>query len=168
METKEINNRILGITALAAEYCHNVEYALEMEKRDFIVSMTNLLPRIYIEFSSFDPSEWGEPDYGYYNPAVSEEWYETVRRNVARLMGSDDTYLETFEEDMKYSDTPIAASISEGIADIFQALYNFIAIVKESEGEEAEDAYAECRENFTAYWAQTLCNTLRALNPLRF
>ena len=84
------------------------------------------------------------------------------------LMGEHDVFLETFEEDMKYSDTPVAASISESVADIFQALYNFISIVKETEGDSLEGAYMECRENFAAYWSQTLCNVMRALNHLRY
>lgn len=166
MDMNEGHARIINISALAADYCQTAERAMETDKEAFIVKMTELLPRIYIEFAPSEPIE--EIDYGYYSPAVDEEWYESVRRNIAALLGSDDTYLETFEEDMKYSDTPIAASISEGLADIFQALYNFISVVKESDGAEAEGAYAECRENFETYWSQILCNTLRALNNLRF
>lgn len=95
-------------------------------------------------------------------------FYDSVRRNVETLLGPDDIFLETFEEDMKYSDTPIAASISECLADIFQPLYNFISVVKESEGEQSLAAYRDCREAFASYWAQTLCNVLRALNHLYF
>ncbi|MDE5842971.1 MAG: DUF5063 domain-containing protein, partial [Muribaculaceae bacterium] len=32
--------------------------------------------------------------------------------------------------------------------------------------DELEGAYRECKENFAAYWSQTLCNVLRALNHL--
>ena len=83
-------------------------------------------------------------------------------------MGPDDTFLETFEQDMKYSDTPIAASVSESLADIYQPLYNFIMIVRETEGSELVGAYLECHENFETYWSQTLCNVLRALNNIRY
>ena len=84
------------------------------------------------------------------------------------MLGPDDVYLETFEEDMKYSDTPIAASVSESLADIFQPLYNFISVVRDSEGENLETAYKECRDNFVGYWGQTLCNVMRALNNIYF
>ncbi len=83
-------------------------------------------------------------------------------------MGEDDVFLETFEEDMKYSDTPVAASISESLADIFQPLYNFISVVKDSEGDNAAGAFRECKENFESYWSQTLCNVMRALNNIRY
>lgn len=161
------NMRLRGIAALAAEYCSLIEQAREMEKDEFILELSRLLPQIYVEFVTFGKEEAGVYDYGYYPTAVEEDWYESVRRNLETLLGGDDTYLETFEEDMKYSDTPIACSIAEGLADIFQALYNFISVVRDSEGEEMGGAYLECRDNFDSYWSQTLCNVLRAVNNLR-
>lgn len=168
METTDINRRLLNVTAVATRYCRAVECARDMERDEFVNEMTELLPRIYVEFISLDPEEAGVLDYGYYQSYVDEEWYDTIRRNVEYVLGPDDVFLETFEEDMKYSDTPIAASVSESLADIFQALYNFIMVSRETDGQESAGAYMECRENFAAYWGQTLCNVLRALNHLRF
>ena len=83
-------------------------------------------------------------------------------------MGPDDTYLEVFEEDMKYSDTPIAASISEGLTDIFQSVYNFIEMIKPDPATLAPDALAAMKEDFESYWSQILCNNIRALNKLKY
>ncbi len=83
-------------------------------------------------------------------------------------MGPDDVFLETFEEDMKYSDTPIGSSVAECLADIFQPLCNYISVVRDSDGESAPAAFRECRENFEGYWSQTLCNVVRALNHIRY
>ena len=82
-------------------------------------------------------------------------------------MGEDDTYLEVFEEDMKYSDTPVAASVSEGLADIFQAMYNFIESVKDSTDATVELALAAMRDDFRSFWSAPLCNVLRALNHIK-
>lgn len=168
MDESALNRKMLNITAYASQYCEAVENAREMEKDEFVVRMTELLPQIYGEFAGLSPEEVGVLDYGYYQTYVDEQWYDTIRRNVEMVLGPDDVFLETFEEDMKYSDTPIAASIAESLADIFQALYNFIMVVKETDGQELPGAYVECRENFASYWSQTLCNVLRALNHLRF
>lgn len=167
-ENKEIVRKLLKITADSARYCQTVENAREYDRESFVKAMTEQLPLIYGDFLSLDPEETGILEEKYYMTYVDEQWYDTIRRYIENLLGPDDIFLETFEEDMKYSDTPIAASISEGLADIFQALYNMVMIVKESEGDEAAGAYVECRENFAAYWSQTLCNVLRALNNLRF
>ncbi len=109
-----------------------------------------------------------DDDDFYYGSYMDEDYYESIRRHVETLLGPDDVFLETFEEDMRYSETPIAASISESLADIFQPLYNFISVVKETEGEALEGAYRRCSAEFREYWSQTLCNVLRALNNLRY
>lgn len=169
MNEDNIRTRLLGVTSLAADYCSICETASEMEKEEFIDRMLNCLPRLYWEF--FDIStdelvtleEWDyQPDY------VDEDYYESVRRHIEAIMGPDDVFLETFEEDMKYSETPIAASISESLADLFQPLYNFIAVVKDTEGDKLVEAYINCKEDFISYWSQTLCNVLRALNHIKY
>lgn len=159
----------MNLTALAAEYCSAVENSREYEEDEFVKLMLNYLPRLYLGFSDIEMEETvGALDYEYFPTYVDEDFYEGVRRNMESVMGEDDTFLETFEEDMKYSDTPVAASVSESLADIFQALYNFIALVKDSEGENLQGAFRECKENFESYWAQTLCNVMRALNNIRY
>ena len=71
-------------------------------------------------------------------------------------------------DDMKYSDIPLSASISENLADIYQALYNLAAGVKDATNEAANEVIANCKADFETYWGQTLCNVLRALHSLRF
>lgn len=160
---------MIAVTALSADYCHTLETCRDLEAGEFVDRMLNLLPRLYLAFTEVNPQEETilEEDE-YFESYVDEDFYDSIRRNVEILLGPDDTFLETFEENMKYSDTPIAASISECLADIFQPLFNFISIVKDTEGEEIGAAYRECRENFEGYWAQTLCNVLRAINNLKY
>lgn len=169
MEQDSLRNQLLNVTALSAKYCATLEHSREMERDEFVNVILGLLPRLYYEFSELKADDIDAGlEYGYFLSYVDEDFYESIRRNVESLLGPDDIFLETFEEDMKYSDTPIAASISECLADIFQPLYNFIAVVKESDGSQQAEAYRECKENFDSYWSQTLCNVMRALNYLRY
>lgn len=167
METTELSRNTLSFLGLAAEYCGALETALQMDKEEFTALMLRLLPRLYITMSDVEPQpalEEAEPLASYLEP----EQYDSIRNGVARLMGEDDTFLETFEEDMKYSDTPIAATISESLADIYQPLLDCALAVRDTGAELADQAVAECRESFAEYWAQTLCNVLRALNALHY
>lgn len=169
MKDEELRSRLMSITALAADYCSSLENCRDIERDDFVKDMLRTLPRIYCEFSELDMDDVaGASEFEYFPTYVDEDYYDSVRRNAEAVFGEDDIFLETFEEDMKYSDTPIAASVSESLADIFQPLYNFISVVKDSEGENAPGAFRECKENFEAYWSQTLCNVMRALNNLRY
>lgn len=166
MENETMNRRLMQTASVAAKYCSVLENVQEYDRKEFILEMVNLLPRLYLEFS--DPDHNGEETDEYYQSYVDEDYYESIRRKVEMLLGADDVFLETFEEDMKYSDTPVAASIAESLADIFQPLYNFISVVKDSEGLNAPGAFFICKENFESYWSQTLCNVMRALNNIRY
>lgn len=163
----EIKEKIIGIVALCADYCRTLETSGDYTLEEFTGKILNLLPRIFIAFREVSPDETLLLEEGeYFESYVDEDFYESIRRNLESLFGPDDTFLETFEENMKYSDTPIAASISECLADIFQPLFNFVSIVRDTEGEKLQEAYRECRDEFDSYWSQTLCNVLRALNFL--
>ena len=163
-----IHTRLINLVALCSEYCVTLENSVEMEKNDFVNALLGYLPRIYFEFHDIDAGEsssleeWGIG----LSDHLDEMQYNSVRMQLATLFGEDDTYLETFEKDMKYSETPIATSISENLSDIYQPLYDFVVEVRESEGENLEEAYRACKEGFKEYWSQTLCNVLRALNAL--
>lgn len=167
MDNTALNTNTLAFIALCNEYCVAMGQARESEREAFVQSMLRLLPRIYISATDlktdFDPS-----DEAYLESALEEDYYESVRCSVENLLGPDDVYLEVFEEDMKYSDTPIAASVSEGLADIFQVLYNFVVMVKESPEELVEMAVVAVRDEFESYWGQRLCNVMRALHGINY
>lgn len=164
-----IHTRLINLVALCSEYCALLENCGDVEKSDLVNALLGYLPRIYFEFHDIDGGEsasleeWGVG----LTDHLDEMQYETVRMQLAVVFGEDDTYLETFEKDMKYSDTPIATSISENLTDIYQPLYDFVAEVRESEGDNLEEAFRACKDSFKEYWSQTLCNVLRALNALQ-
>lgn len=165
---EEIRTRLINLVALGAEFCAVVENCHEIDTKELTETLLGQLPRIYYEFHDIDGGEnasldeWGTG----VSDHLDEEQYESVRMQLAVAFGEDDAYLETFEKDMKYSDTPIAATISENLADIYQPIYDFVVEVRESSGENLEEAYRACREDFRKYWSQTLCNVMRALNAI--
>ena len=88
--------------------------------------------------------------------------------SLQQKFGENDDYLEVFVEDMKYSDTPVRRCISEDLADIYQALKNFVHSYRSGLDEVMEEAVAVCSEGFRTYWGQTLTNTLRAVHNVRY
>ena len=162
-----LNNNSLAFIGLCNEYCQTLESARETECDDFIAAMLRLLPRIYITASDLKIDDLGleEP---YIDGRLDEDYYDSIRRSIENLLGPDDTYLEVFEEDMKYSDTPIAASVSEGLADIFQVLYNFLEAIKDVPNELIDQALIAVKDDFQFYWSRILCNVMRALNHIRY
>ncbi len=161
-----MNNNSLAFIALCNEFCALVEKARELEMREFSGEMLRLLPRIYI--TAADLADTSDFDDAYIESILEEDSYDMVRRNLEMLFGEHDTYLEVFESDMKYSDTPIGASIAEGISDLFQVFYNFIETVRDSTDEVTASALASIKEDYQYFWGQTLCNVLRPIHTLYY
>lgn len=160
-------NRLMEVVSLSKTYCELCERALEFQKEEFVNRALDLLPRLYWNFLDIEAGvSLGESDY--FSDYVDEVTYGHIQNGIATVMGGQDTFLETFEEDMKYSDTPITSSISECMADIYQPLFNYISIVYDSEGSQLEESFISCKEDFENYWSQTLCNVLRALNNVKY
>lgn len=165
----ELNTNSLAFIGLCNEFCMSVENVRGMTMHEFVCTMLRLLPRIYISASDLNvmrPAD--EEEEPYMESYLDEDYYESVRRGIESLLGADDVYLEVFEEDMKYSDTPIGASIAEGVSDIFQVLYNFITMVRDAPTESISLALVAVKDDFDSYWSQKLCNLLRPLNHLRY
>lgn len=152
----------LAFIALANEYCHALEHSLDYESREqFVGTMLKLLPRLYITMSDLEEDPFAD---AYIESALEEDVYDMMRGRVAQIMAEEDIYLEVFVEDMKYSDTPISASVSENLADLYQEFFNIIHSVQDALTETQHEMLCQCRLNFVNYWGQTLCNVLRALN----
>lgn len=164
MENDKLSPTSLAFIAMANEYCEIIENCAEHGREGFVESMLKLLPRIYITMSDIDPSlEYFD---AFISQSLDEPTYDMVRGNISALMGEDDVYLEVFLEDMKYSDTPIATSISENLADLYQEFYNTVASLRDLNTDEQCQILGMCKENFAEYWGQTLCNVFRALHSV--
>lgn len=166
MESTTLNTNSLAFIALCNEYCMAIENARESSRDEFVASMLRLLPRIYIAATDLRVNTLTDDEDAYLESALDEDYYESVRRSVENLMGADDMYLEVFEDDMKYSDTPIAASISETLADLFQVMYNFVETIKDAPQSMIEVALVAIKDDFSNYWSRLLCNVMRPLNHL--
>ena len=164
MENSKLAPNSLAFIALSNEFCSAIENAMEFEKEDFVAKMLKMLPRIYMTVTDIDLEESNEDFYAL--PYLDESVYDNLRSQLAALMGEDDVFLETFEEDMKYSDAPVSATISEDLADIYQQLYNFVASVRDVDTEAINSIIITCKEDLASYWGQTLCNVLRALHSV--
>lgn len=151
---------------VALEYCTFVEKASQMEVFDFVDKATKILPLLYLKAALLPEVEVDDM----FDPElhVTESMYDAIRTGVASLLGEHDTYLDTFRPDMAYSETPIAAFISEDLADVYQDVGNFVSLFRQGNEEVMQEAVALCRTNFCNYWGQRLLNALKALHDLRY
>ena len=146
----------LEFVTVALEFCTFVENAGNTGLFDFLNKAVKILPLLYLKATLL-------PEL-----TVTEDMYESVRNRIAGLLGEKDSYLETFHPDMQYSDTPIAAFISENLADVYQDTGNFISLFRQGNEEVMLEAIVLCRKNFCEFWGQQLLNALKALHAVRY
>ncbi|MDR0541273.1 MAG: DUF5063 domain-containing protein [Dysgonamonadaceae bacterium] len=166
MEEAVFSQYTIDFARVALEYCVFVEKAKSSDKKTFIDNMTKVLPLLYLKASIIPEMTTDyESDL---EVKVDEILYAQVKTNSSELLGDDDLYLETFHPDIKLSDSPVAVSISEDLADIYQDLGNFIAVFKNGRKETMNDSLLLCIENFKKYWGQRLVNALRAMHFIKY
>lgn len=137
----------------------------QISRTEFIEKCVRILPLLYLK-TLLLPVEIEMQSDEEVEMSVTEEQYEILKLNIANLLADQDDYLEVFHQDMPYSDTPILASISENLADIYQDIMNFISVYRRGLPETMNDALFVCKENFHDFWGQNLVNVLRALHSL--
>lgn len=149
---------------VAAETCKFLE-SQQNNKNQFITTLRKLLPLLYLKTAVTDiPSEqiyMDEPEH-----FVTENDYNYIKQKIAELLGNDDVYLTTVHNDMKYSDTPIAANISEDLADIYQSLKDFTSCSQLNNENLLNDALLICLNDFKTYWGGKLLNAELALHAI--
>ncbi|MDR0742883.1 MAG: DUF5063 domain-containing protein [Tannerella sp.] len=157
----------LEFVTVTLEFCALMETASQHTLYSFTDKAVKITPLLYLKATLLPdveaPDEDHEPEH-----FITENTYEAIRYHIANLLGEYDSFLETFHPDISYSDTPIAATISENLADVYQDLGDFAALFRRENEEVMKQALYMCRENFRAYWGQKLLNALKALHAVRF
>lgn len=168
-DSSPLTANAIAFIGLSREYCVALESASagdDDSRREFIDTMLRLLPRLYI--TATDLGDMPEAERSEPAQALSEDQYNGLRMRIESIMGEHDMYLEVFNDDMKYSEAPIAASTAEGLADLFQVTYNLIESVAEAPVELVVEYLAAVADDFRDYWSRVVCNVLRQLNQVRY
>lgn len=169
METKETNEiiyskNVLSFLAVSVEFCHFLERDAEVLRNEWVSKILRILPLIYAKGLTLPEVDLIHEELP--PTFVREEDYSRVANRVSAIMGDEDTYLDVFMDEMKYSDRPISAFVSENVADLYQDIRNFVSVYQFELTNQMQDALYICRENFFLYWGQKLVNVLRPLHAL--
>lgn len=150
---------------VANEFCGFLELQNQFSPKDFVDKGTKLLPLLYLKASllpRFEPRLDESPE-----KFVSEYDYNHMNNNIAEKLGENNDFLEVFHDDMQYSDTPILASVSENLCDIYQDLKDTLQNFELAAEDVMNDAMFECQSSFETVWGQSLVNALRALHQMK-
>ncbi|MPQ46082.1 DUF5063 domain-containing protein [Marinifilum sp. N1E240] len=158
------SKNVIEFVTVANEFCLLVENSAKVEKLEFVETAQKILPLLYLKASMLPKNEV-ELDEEVEKFVTESDW-EFIHSSVKTRMGAHNEFLEVFEDDMEYSDTPLVSSISENFADIYQDLKDFITSYKIGTLEVMNDSLWDLNNHFYQYWGQKLVNTLRSIHRL--
>ena len=161
------NNNTLEFVQVALEFCSLIEATPEHTLYTFTDKAVKILPLLYLK-ATLLPAVRESKEEIIPEQFITEKTYEAIQYRLALLFSENDSYLETFHPDMPLSDTPVMATISENLADVYQDIGNFAALFRQENERAMEQALFTCEENFRFYWGQKLLNALKALHAVRF
>lgn len=148
---------------VAVEFCRYIENP-DTDRNTFLDKTSKLLPLLYIKAAMVHP---GTPIYDDEpEKTIDENDYEAVRGDISGILGEKDQYLTAVHPDIALSDTPVAASISEDIADIYQSIGDFAAAARTGNQDLMNDALIICINDFRAYWGTRLLSATLAIHQI--
>lgn len=162
------------MAGLALEYCRAVSACSNTEPKIFVREVLRYLPRIYVTLMDLKPYGEGTDadaeadETGAIYETVTEDQYNDVREAMSALLGENDMYLDTPVEEMRYSDTPVAVSLAEQLADIYQLMADFAATIAQSSPDFFPEILSELKYRFNDYISTIICSALRAANYIYF
>ncbi|MBO7143510.1 MAG: DUF5063 domain-containing protein [Salinivirgaceae bacterium] len=155
------SDEVIAFTALAGEYCNLIDRVAAYSQRDFINHQLRLLALIYVKTLSLPDVEPIDPEM--VEKTVTQEEWDEVHNAVAAKLAKFDRYSEVFDP---LAGDDAMTSLSEGFADIFQDLKDYLSLMQMGSPEMMNDAIWECVNNFKNYWGQRLVNIVRVLHHL--
>ena len=156
------SRNVVEFVAVANEFCKYAEHSSELKGDELLKILQRILPLMYLKASLLPQLEPFFEDGN--EKFVTESDWTVISETLKEKFGTADDYLEVFDDKIKETDGPIASSISENMADIYQDMKDFLLLYQTGTGEVMNDAVWECRMNFENFWGQKLVNSMRAIH----
>lgn len=158
------SKNVIEFVTIANEFCLLLETCAKTSKIEFIETAQKLLPLLYLKACLLPKNETELEEE--IEKFVSESDWEFIHSSVQAKMGAHDQYLEVFEQDMEYSETPVVISVSENFADIYQDLKDFLTSYRIGTMDVMNEALWDLNNSFYQHWGQSLVNSLRFIHSL--
>lgn len=161
------DKKTLEFVTVVLEFCALLEATSKHTLFSFVDNAVKIISLLYLKATLLPEVDELEEDYEL-EDFITEQTYDVICSNLSELLGEYDSYLETFHPDIKYSDTPVVATISENLADVYQDLGNFVALFRQENEQVMMQALIACEDTFRLYWGQKLLNALKALHAVHY
>ncbi len=165
-ENPVYSHNTLEFVTVSAEFCAYLEQLEGTGRSEFIATMQKLLPLLYLKAQMLPQVE----SEGAFLPddQVTEADYNYILNGVYEIMKETDEYEDFVYDEAMQTEESQWKTVSEGLADIYQALRNFVSAYQQRVEDCMLDALWCVRDNFELYWGQNLVDTLKQLHKIRY
>lgn len=165
-DTPVYSKNTLEFIAVAKSYCDVLETLDQLDKDRLVDVMIKMLPLLYLKATMLPSTDLlGD---GTVERFATETAYGLIVEQLANLLEADDAYLNLYHPDIALADGAVAASVSEGLADLWQVLFDVVEAFRQGFEESMNDALYMCTDSFAEAWGSTLLDVLRALHRIKY
>lgn len=157
---------VIEFVTVAAEFCGYLENAGTRKRAEFTGTVLKILPLLYLK-ASLLPRVEGSEEF-LQEEFVTEQDYEWIRITLSEVMGASDDYLDTETPEIGFGDEAAVKTVSEDLADIYQAVRNFVCAYRTGLDDTMYEAVGAVYETFDLYWGQTLTRVMNALHRVHY
>lgn len=157
---------VVEFVTVAAEYCAFLEQSEGRDRDEFVDTLLKLLPLLYVK-ALLLPRVDGNDEYAP-EMFVTEQDYNWLRTVLADVMAEEDEFEDFVYDEAVQTDEVRWHRVSEGLADIYQPVRDFVECYRRGVESNIEEALWALNDNFELYWGGNLVDTLRRLHRTRY
>ncbi|MCR4994420.1 MAG: DUF5063 domain-containing protein [Bacteroidales bacterium] len=157
---------VVEFVTVGAEFCAFLEQSEGREREEFVDTLLKLMPLLYVK-AQLLPRVDGSEDYAP-EQFVTEQDYNWLRVVLADVMAEQDEYEDFVYDEAVQTDEVRWRRVSEGLADIYQPVRDFVECFRAGVEANIEEALWALNDNFELYWGADLVDTLRRLHRTRY
>ena len=172
---EETGNRLLreesvvSFIVAAAKYCALVETESTTEwTEETMRECRTILSEVYASALRFPDvelrAEYAESELP--ERIVTEDSYRKVMLRLRKFFGEEDRFPEAQHEDQKLSERPVSVSLSELMADLYQALADPLWNIRQNGPRILPETLADLKYAFEIEWGKKLLSVLKQLHNL--
>lgn len=156
--------QVIEFITVGDQFCKHLVRVKGYKPSEFISIMQRLLPFLYLKAVALPKLEsvFDEGNERF----VREEEYKAIESSVARLLGQFDSFEEPYDQYLHENGEPVAASVSEYLADMYQDIKDCLLQYRTGTEDVMNDAVWECSLNFETLWGKKLLSVLRAIHRI--
>ena len=148
---------------VAERFCRLIDRRADVKPGAFLDSAQRLLPELYATGIALRQGERSDAEY----PASADLW-QPIYVDLQEKLGRWDVHWEVYHPYRVDPTDPVAGSLADDLASIYQDLQRGLAIWSLRTPKARRDAVWEWRLNFEIHWGHHVLDALRALHARRF